>query len=173
MVSKILLVGLIITIIPLIALWSNTDIYGQASTLEQKGPDTSIVMLKSHKIKEGDYSDSLIGQVQNNAGKDVTFVEVIATFYDQNGDIIGTKNTYTNPTDLRTNMKAPFEMFLDDELVDQIATYDLMIDWREPDGPGKTQVYEFTSAKAQNTQQTQEQLQSVFNNDKENEKDDN
>jgi len=143
-----MLIGLT-SIIPLVALWSLVDIHSQISTIEPKGQDLNTVILKSHKIKEGDYATTLIGQVQNNLGKEVNFVEIIATFYDQNGDIIGTDTTFTKPYDLRPNMKAPFEMYLEDSLINELNSYDLTIDWRNSDGTKDTKIYEFTSAKTQ------------------------
>src|SRR5687767_9131415 len=92
--------------------------------------ETQSLEILSHKIKEGQFSDKLIGQVQNNLNDKVQFVEVIATFYDQAGDIVGTNNGFTNPTDLSPGMKAPFDLNLDEGLTDELASYDLTVSWR-------------------------------------------
>jgi len=60
----------------------------------------------------------LIGQIQNNVGKDVEFVQITTTFYDLVGDILATDFKYTDPADLKPNMKAPFEMYLDEDVAD-------------------------------------------------------
>jgi hypothetical protein len=100
------------------------------------------VELKSHKITN---DNRLIGQVQNNAGQNVTFVEIIATFYDQNGNISETEDTYSNPQDLKPGMKAPFEIHLDDNLVNTLNSYDLMVNWQNLNEIEETKVYEFTT----------------------------
>jgi hypothetical protein len=109
-----------------------------------------VVELKSHKIKGDEFSDRLIGQVQNNVGKDVEYVQITTTFYDQVGDILATDFTYTDPTDLKPNMKAPFEMYLDEDVADGYESYDIMISWQYPDSSDEeVKVYEFASKKQQ------------------------
>ena len=62
------------------------------SLLSYAQTPTHSVDLKSHKIKE---DNRLVGQVQNNVGQNVTHVEIIATFYDQNGNQIIKKENLT------------------------------------------------------------------------------
>ena len=87
-------------------------VYSQTTTEEKK------VELLTSKIKEGEYSTKFIGQVQNMLTENVEFVKIIATFYDQSGNMIGSKSTYAEPYDLQPKMKAPFEMYLDDDVRD-------------------------------------------------------
>ena len=68
---------------------------------------------------------------QKSAG---SFVEIIATYYDQNGHIMGTDSTFSEPYDLKPNMKAPFQMSLGEAVVGEIGSYDLTITWRDTDG---------------------------------------
>lgn len=124
--------------------------YGQTSTIEEG--HEKIVGLKSHKIKD---DNTLIGQVQNNASSAVSFVKIIATYYDQNGDIMGTDSTFSDPYDLKPNMKAPFQMSLGEDVVGGIGSYDLTITWRNTDGSEDSKVYEFTSISSNNGQQLQ------------------
>ncbi|MFB5600868.1 MAG: FxLYD domain-containing protein [Nitrososphaeraceae archaeon] len=100
-------------------------------------PEKKVELLSS-KIKEGDYSTKFIGQVKNNLQDKVEFVKVIATFYDEAGDMIGSDYTYTEPSDLQPNMKAPFEMFLDDDVGSQAQSYDITLTWQLP---GNTDEY--------------------------------
>ena len=103
------------------------------------------VEILSHKIKGGQFSDSLIGQIQNNFGKSIESVEVIATFYDENGDIVGTDNGYTSPSDLSAGMKAPFELLLDEGTADDTSSYDVTLSWRQPGSfEQKSKVFEFS-----------------------------
>jgi hypothetical protein len=107
--------------------------------------ETQSLEILSHKIKEGQFSDKLIGQLQNNLNDKVQFVEVIATFYDQAGDIVGTNNGFTNPTDLSPGMKAPFDLNLDEGLTDELASYDLTVSWRLPGSlEAESKVFEFS-----------------------------
>lgn len=96
------------------------------------------VELLSSKIKEGEYSTKFIGQVKNNVSDNVKFVKVIATFYDGTGDMIGSVYAYTQPRDLQPNMKAPFEMYLDDDVGSQAESYDVTLTWQLP---GNTNQY--------------------------------
>ena len=81
-----------------------STVYAQLNNTATQTPSLELL---SHKIKEGDYSDSLIGQLQNNFAKKIESVQVIASYYDGNGDIIGTDYGYTTPSDLSVGMKAP------------------------------------------------------------------
>ena len=83
-------------------------------------------------MKSGEYSDRFIGQVQNMIDKNVEDVEIIGTFYDNTGEIIGSKSTYTQPSDLKPTMKAPFEISLDEDIANEIGSYDVTITWRHP-----------------------------------------
>ena len=40
------------------------------------------------------------------------FVQVIGTFYDNNDQVVGTQFTYTNPSDIPSEEKAPFDLTL-------------------------------------------------------------
>lgn len=42
---------------------------------------------------------------------------MIATIHDENGDIVGTDNGYTNPSELSIGMKAPYELILNEGLL--------------------------------------------------------
>lgn len=59
--------------------------------------------------------------------KNVEYVVIIGTFYDENGKIIGSKSTYTKPSNLKPNMTAPFEMSLNDYISSNITSYDVTI----------------------------------------------
>ena len=78
---------LTIAITPIFLFTVGSTVYAQQNTTATQTPSLEIL---SHKIKEGQFSDNLIGQIQNNFAKKIQSVEVIATFYDGNGDIVGT-----------------------------------------------------------------------------------
>jgi hypothetical protein len=106
---------------------SQNSIYSQTTQEEEKK-----VELLNHKVESGENSDKFIGQVHNMVNKNVEYVTIIATFYDETGEMIGSQSTYAKPSNLKSNMTAPFEMFLDDDISNNIASYDVTITWRYP-----------------------------------------
>lgn len=54
----------------------------------------------------------VVGEIENNTPNLITYVKATATFYDINNQVVGTDYTYTNPTDLGSGDKAPFEIIL-------------------------------------------------------------
>ena len=54
----------------------------------------------------------IVGEVINESFESMTFVKIIATFYDSNNSVIGTDFTYTRPPTLEPGQKAPFDMIL-------------------------------------------------------------
>jgi SLAP domain-containing protein len=71
----------------------------------------------------------VIGEVQNNTPNVIQYVKVTGTFYDNNNKVVGTSFTYTDPTDLAPNEKAPFDLILSDASIplDQIEKYTLKV----------------------------------------------
>jgi hypothetical protein len=99
----------------------------------QTTQDKENVGLLSHKVESGgEGSDKFIGQVHNMINKNVAYVTIIGTFYDASGKMIGSKSTYSEPSNLKPNMTAPFEMLLDENISKNIASYDVTITWRYP-----------------------------------------
>lgn len=123
-------------LIPLLAIGtfsaSQNSIYIYAQTGVAADGEEKKVELLSHKIRSGSYTDKLIGQVQNTNDKDVELVQIIATYYDANGEMIGSGTTFTQPTALKPNMKSPFEILLDADIANEIKAYDITITWRQP-----------------------------------------
>jgi hypothetical protein len=76
----------------------------------------------------------------------------IGTFYDNTGEIIGSKSTYTQPSDLKPTMKAPFEISLDEDIANEIGSYDVTITWRHP---GESTEYSNVYELSQQIQQQQ------------------
>jgi plastocyanin len=109
-------------------------------TLGERGEERSStnggnVILLSQRYNEERYSSEIVGEVENNGTEPVKFVKVTVTFYDSSGDIVGTENTYADPSDLRPDMRAPFKIFLtNDAIIDETATYAFTISWDNPDG---------------------------------------
>ena len=81
-------------------------------------PSTPTVQDKSFKIlSSNDFMDSIgylhvVGEVLNNTPTNAQFVKVTGTFYDTNNQVVATDFTYTNPSDIGSGQKAPFELTL-------------------------------------------------------------
>ena len=77
--------------------------------------------------------NKFVGKVQNMIDKNVEYVIISATFYNENGKIIESKSTYTKPNIIKPNMIASFEMKLADNInSNNITSYDVTITWRLP-----------------------------------------
>lgn len=84
-------------------------------------------------LSHNSFTDSIdylhvVGEVKNNSPSDATFVKVIGTFYNSNGQVVATDYTYTNPSDIAAGDKAPFEIILSSASVpnSQIDHYNLV-----------------------------------------------
>jgi hypothetical protein len=93
------------------------------------------VNLLSQRFNQERYSSEIVGEVQNNGTEPVEFVKVAVTFYDNNGNVVGTEDTYADPSDLRPGIKAPFKILLtSDSVIADTATYGFTISWDNLDG---------------------------------------
>jgi hypothetical protein len=57
----------------------------------------------------------VVGEVVNGGTDSTEYVKVVATFYDEAGQVINTDYTYTDPSDLAAGQSAPFELRVSDE----------------------------------------------------------
>jgi hypothetical protein len=71
----------------------------------------------------------VVGEVQNNTGHSVSFVEIVGTFYSTGGSVVTQGTAYSKPTDLQPGPKAPFEI-LAMESVSNIDHYSLTVTWQ-------------------------------------------
>ncbi|MDN5846301.1 MAG: FxLYD domain-containing protein [Candidatus Nitrosocosmicus sp.] len=77
---------------------------------------------------EGDYFH-IVGEVHNAASTEKEFVEVIATLYDEDNNVIGTDNTFTKPSTISSQESAPFEFMIgqsDVSSLDAINSYKIV-----------------------------------------------
>ena len=92
-------------------------------------PNGSLKILsQTHYIDSVD-SYHVVGEVENNSSKTASYVEIIGTFYDANGTVVGTSFTFTEPLDLAPGAKAPFDLILISASVpiNQIKHYNLQL----------------------------------------------
>ena len=76
----------------------------------------------------------IVGEVLNQAPVTAKFVKIIATFYNANGQVIGTDFAYADPSDLAPNQRAPFDIIVSEGGVPmyQMSTYGLTVDSQRP-----------------------------------------
>ena len=113
---------------------SYSQTFQQQQEAEEGVEEEKRVELLKHKVERNDKNlGKFIGQVQNTLNKNVEYVTIIATFYDKDGNIIGSKSTYTKPNTIKPNMTASFEMILGNDISsNSINSYDVTITWRFP-----------------------------------------
>ena len=76
----------------------------------------------------------IVGEVLNQAPVTAKSVKIIATFYDANGQVIGTDFTYADPSELAPNQRAPFDILVSEGGVPmyQMSSYGLTVDSERP-----------------------------------------
>ena len=93
------------------------------------------VVLLSQRYNEDRFSSEIVGEVENNGTEPVEYVKVAVTFYDGAGNVVGTENTYADPSDLRPGMKVPFKIILmSDSVIAETATHGFTVSWDNLDG---------------------------------------
>jgi hypothetical protein len=69
------------------------------------------LIVKSHSTSVDDMGYyKIVGEVENTSNMPAEFVEIIATYYDSSGDVIGTDFTYTAIDVVEAGNTAPFEL---------------------------------------------------------------
>ncbi|MGI9010639.1 MAG: cupredoxin domain-containing protein [Nitrososphaeraceae archaeon] len=93
------------------------------------------IILTSHKYIERNDSafNDIVGQVKNIGNGSAESVEIIFTYYDNNGDIVGTDNTYVNIQKLNPGQKAPFSQFMDRNTTIGMTNYEISLKWNNAD----------------------------------------
>jgi hypothetical protein len=85
-------------------------------------------------LSQSAYTDNIgtihiVGEVINESPTTAKFVKIIVTFYNAYNQVIGTDNTYTEPSDLAPGQRAPFDIFVTSGVpTNQIRNYALTVD---------------------------------------------
>ena len=88
--------------------------------------------LLNYEIIDDKFSARLVEKAQNLLDNTAEFVKESATFYDKNGNRIASDySTYTEHSDLEPNSQVPFEMYVDDDVVNQAQNCAVIITWNE------------------------------------------
>jgi hypothetical protein len=101
-------------------------------------------------VSQRAYNDAdlfhIVGEVQNTGTEAAEFVQIVASFYNENGQFVGTSYTFTTPTTVSPGMKAPFDIQLltEDKIAKEGKNYQLTLSWTTQDG--KEMVEQYKSA---------------------------
>ncbi len=90
-----------------------------------------------------DESYHIVGEIQNNIEYPLNQINVFATLYDENNNVVTTKETSSLVNTIMPDMRGPFDFIFTDINPDQIKSYSLDLDYSisEPKG----QVIDITS----------------------------
>jgi hypothetical protein len=88
---------------------SNTSATGNSIPFLNK---SSITILSHNSYVDSIGYFHVVGEVENNTPSTAEFVQITGTFYDINNAVVGTQFTYTNPSDISSGGKAPFDLVL-------------------------------------------------------------
>lgn len=108
-------------------------------TLELDFDVTSPLTPALEMLSNSSYVDTngwlhIIGEIENNGTETATYVEIVASLYDSEGNIVLKDFTYTTPSEIDSGEKAPFEItIIDDERVPLVETYSLSVQSNEYD----------------------------------------
>jgi hypothetical protein len=91
------------------------------------------IILTKINYKSDRFSDDIVGQVMNVGNGTAEYVQVIFTYYDKRGEILGSGFTYANQNTLKPGQKSPFNMIVDEETGDDMEAYEVSLSWRNSD----------------------------------------
>lgn len=80
------------------------------------------------------YSDDIAGQVKNVGNGTAESIKIILTYYDENGEVIGSDYVYTDQDKLKAGQKSPFSQIVDEETGDDMEAYEISLSWQNSDG---------------------------------------
>lgn len=90
----------------------------------------SEIVLLSQKLKKESFGGrNVVGQVKNIGPETADYVMVHLTVYNKDGEVIGTDETYAEPSTLKAGQKSTFEIFGDSDNFKGMDHYALSLDW--------------------------------------------
>jgi hypothetical protein len=90
--------------------------------------------LFSQRYNEEQFSDQIVGEVSNNGTAPAEYAEITVSFYDANGQIVGTEFTYADPSTIAPGEKSSFTVLISgDTIPNQAQTYDITLQWNDQD----------------------------------------
>ena len=114
------------------------DILGKAKEDIEKAKQSGIPLGTVSILSNSSHTDPrgilhVVGEVYNDMAPNIAKdVQVIAIFYDSSGKVVGTNSSSTNPKDIASGEKAPFDLSLASASIplEEIDHYNLQVDWK-------------------------------------------
>ena len=109
-------------------------------TIDRNGDDedsdsaAAKIILNKIKYRSDKFSDYISGQILNVGNGTAEFIQLIFTYYDKNGNVIGSDYTYANQDSLKPGQKSPFNQMVDEEIGDDMEAYETSLSWQNTDG---------------------------------------
>ena len=102
----------------------------------EPNPGKAKIILTSNKYIERNDSafDDIVGQVKNIGNGTAESIKTIFTFYDSNGNMIGTDYAYIDINKLNPGQKAPFSESIDRNTTKGMTYYEVALQWNNHDG---------------------------------------
>jgi hypothetical protein len=103
---------------------------------DNEDPDSAVAKIILNKIKyrSDKFSDYISGQIMNVGNGTAESIQVIFTYYDKTGNVIGSDYTYANQDSLKPGQKSPFNQMVDEEIGDDMEAYETSLSWENSDG---------------------------------------
>ena len=92
------------------------------------------IILTKIKYRSDRFSDDIAGQLKNVGNGTAESIQIIFTYYDKKGEVIGSDYVYANQDFLKPGQKSPFNQMVDEETGDDIEAYEVSLSWQNSDG---------------------------------------
>jgi len=92
------------------------------------------IILTKIKYRSDRFSDDIVGQVKNVGNGTANSVQIIFTYYDKTGEVIGSDSAHVNQDTLKPGQKSPFSEMVDEETGDDMKAYEISLSWENSDG---------------------------------------
>jgi hypothetical protein len=95
---------------------------------------TAKIILTKIKYRSDRFSDDIVGQVKNVGNGTANSVQIIFTYYDKKGEVIGSDSARVDQDTLKPGQKSPFSEMVDEETGDDMKAYEISLSWENSDG---------------------------------------
>ena len=108
----------------------------KTSYAQNEAVDSSTLVISKQSNSVEDDGAHIEGQVKNIGNKQVKFVKVLISFYDQSEQVLGTEFSFTEPSVINPKNISDFKIIIpkDDPKIKTMSTYTITLLWQNSDG---------------------------------------
>ena len=92
------------------------------------------IILTKIKYRSDRFSDDIAGQIKNVGNGTAESIQIIFSYYDKKGEVIGSDYVSANQDLLKPGQKSPFSQMVDEEIGDDMKAYEVSLSWQNSDG---------------------------------------